>query len=114
MKLIQSIIDEKIKTIAVDFDGTLCEREKFPKIGSPKTELIEWLIEQKKKGIKIILWSCRENDDLFAAIDWCKEYGLEFDAVNENHSSCNLETRKVVADIYIDDRACLPIYEDKI
>ena len=82
MKLIKSIIDEKIKTIAVDFDGTLCEREKFPKIGSPKIELIEWLIEQKKKGMKIILWSCRENDDLLAAVNWCREYGLEFDAVN--------------------------------
>ena len=52
MKLIKSIIDEKIKTIAVDFDGTLCEREKFPKIGSPKIELIEWLIEQKKQRRK--------------------------------------------------------------
>ena len=69
MKLIKSIDDEKIKNIAVDFDGTLCEREKFPQIGSPKLELIEWLIKQKKKGIKIILWSCRENDDLFAVID---------------------------------------------
>ena len=112
MKLIKSINDENIKTIAVDFDGTLCEREKFPQIGVPKTELIEWLIEQKNKGVKIILWSCRENDDLTAAVNWCKEYGLTFDAVNENHSSCNMKTRKVVADIYIDDRSCLPTYED--
>ena len=112
MKLIKSIIDEKIKTIAVDFDGTLCEREKFPQIGSPKTELIEWLIEQKNKGVKIILWSCRENEDLSAAVQWCEKYDLLFDAINENVPSCGLKTRKVVADLYIDDRACVPIYEE--
>ena len=111
MNLIKAISDQKIRTIAVDFDGTLCEREKFPKIGAPKQELIEWLIERKKEGVKIILWTCRENDDLTAAVLWCKKYGLEFDALNENHTSCTLKTRKVVADIYIDDRACLPIYE---
>jgi hypothetical protein len=74
-------------------------------------ELIEWLKEQRSNGTKLILWSCRENEDLAVAVQWCEKYGLKFDAINENIYSCSLKTRKVVADLYIDDRACIPIYE---
>lgn len=108
MKLIKTIPDEKIKSIAVDFDGTLCGKEKFPAIGAPQIDLIDFLKEQRKKGIKIILWTCREGEHLDAAVEWCKSYNLIFDAVNCNLETCNLKTRKVVADIYIDDRACIP------
>ena len=112
MHLIKAIPDEKIGTIAVDFDGTLCERERFPAIGPPKTALIEWLKEKRRCGAKLILWTCREGEDLRAAVAWCADHGLLFDAVNENHAACTLKTRKVVADLYIDDRAALPTYEE--
>ena len=112
MKLINSINEQTLNIIAVDFDGTLCERKKFPHIGEPKLELIEWLKEQRANGTKLILWSCRENEDLSAAVQWCEKYDLLFDAINENVPSCGLKTRKVVADLYIDDRACVPIYEE--
>ena len=36
------------RCIAVDFDGTLCEN-KYPKIGTANTALIEQLKEEKKK-----------------------------------------------------------------
>lgn len=113
MELINGLNGEKINTIAVDFDGTLCERKKFPQIGEPKLELIQWLKAQRSNGVKLILWSCREGEDLCAAVQWCEGYGLTFDAVNENLPSCGLRTRKVIADLYIDDRACVPIYEEK-
>ena len=113
MKLLKNEFIETVKIIAVDFDGTLCERKKFPLIGEPKLELIEWLKEQRANGTKLILWSCRENEDLNAAVKWCEKYDLLFDAINENVPSCALKTRKVVADIYIDDRACVPIYEEE-
>ena len=37
------------RTIAVDFDGTLCEN-RYPKIGEPNTELIRQLNEEQEAG----------------------------------------------------------------
>ena len=69
--------------IAVDFDGTLCE-EKWPGVGPPKIDLINYLIEEQKKGTKLILWTMREGDYLQEALDWCEGLGWIFDAVNDN------------------------------
>lgn len=113
MRMVYNYCLEDIKTIAVDFDGTLCEREKFPEIGKPKTELIQWLKQQQENGKKIILWTCREGETLIGALQWSKDQGLEFDSVNENLPSTGIKTRKVIADIYIDDRSCIPLYEEQ-
>ena len=43
--------------------------------------LINHLIKRKKQGNKIILWTCREGERLQEAVEWCRGYGLEFDAV---------------------------------
>ena len=97
--------------IATDFDGTLCEHN-FPKIGKPYIETINWLIKYKKQGHQIILWTCREGQKLQEAILWCKGYGLEFDAVNENvleQKNQDYAIRKVYADIYLDDRSLNPL-----
>ena len=93
---------------AVDFDGTLCESI-WPGIGAPNIFLIEHLIRRRAQGNKIILWTCREGDKLQAAIEWCKSYGLEFDAINDNLEELKQEfennPRKIFADVYIDDKA---------
>lgn len=99
----------EIKIIAVDFDGTMCTNE-WPNIGKPNYDVINYLKEQKRKGAKLILWTCRNGDDLEAAIRWCKRSGIIFDAVNENLpesiSVFGQDTRKVFAHEYIDDRFC--------
>lgn len=99
-------------TIAVDFDGTLCE-ERWPDIGEPNTMLIDFLIRWQEQGNKVILWTCRENAMLCAAVDWCAEHGLHFDAVNcnlpERISYYNNDSRKIGADYYIDDANALII-----
>ena len=96
---------------AVDFDGTLCENA-WPDIGKPNHSLISTLKKAREKGDKVILWTCRTADRLDDAIAWCKEQGLEFDAVNENLPEIigqfGTESRKVFADIYIDDKAINP------
>ena len=74
---------KSVKIIAVDFDGTLCENS-WPEIGEPNEELIEYLRNRKKDGDKLILWTCRVEDMLQKAVEWCKERNLVFDAVNEN------------------------------
>ena len=70
--------------IAVDFDGTLCEYV-FPEIGKPHETLINDLKRcRKENGDKLILLTCRCGEYLDKAVEWCKEQGLIFDAVNEN------------------------------
>lgn len=98
----------KNNIIAVDFDGTLCEN-RWPEIGEPNEDLITYLKERQKNGDKIILWTCRVGDMLEDAVEWASQYGLIFDAVNENLSEIveafGSDTRKVFANEYIDDRA---------
>lgn len=99
--------ERKYKICAVDFDGTLCE-DMFPAIGSPNVAFIKHLIKCREQGDKIILWTCRVNERLQEAVEWCKSYGLEFDAVNENLPEMiklyGNDCRKVFADVYIDDK----------
>jgi len=96
--------------IATDFDGTLCVH-RYPNIGYRNLPLIEWLIQQRKDGHQLILWTCRNGSLLTEAVSWCKEFGLEFDAINEDvpsikHSDFGREKSiKVYADVYIDDRS---------
>lgn len=73
-------MNRKYTIYCVDFDGTLCE-SRFPDIGKPNIALINHLIKRRKQGNKIILWTCRVNERLQEAVEWCKGYGLEFDAV---------------------------------
>lgn len=102
---------------AVDFDGTLCERN-YPGFGKPNWRLIDWLIERRGEGDKVILWTNRVGKYLKDAVTWCRDRGLEFDAVNENvpeileRYAKTLEEQnvkpspKVTADVFIDDAAC--------
>lgn len=96
------------KIIAVDFDGTLCEN-KWPDIGKPNLKLLNYLKREKKKGAKVILWTCRMDERLENAIEWCKKYHLEFDAINENLpyviEQFGGDSRKIFANEYIDDKA---------
>ena len=98
-------------TIAVDFDGTLCA-DRYPEIGRANEDLIQYLKHMKQRGSKLILWTCRCSQPLEHALDWCLTQGLEFDAVNENVAQTleqyGTESRKISADVYIDDKACWP------
>lgn len=97
--------------IAVDFDGTLCQ-ECFPEIGEANTRLINDLIRRKTLGDKVILWTCREGQVLLDAINWCKLHGLIFDAINDNIPEVieqwGSNSRKITADVYIDDKSQRP------
>lgn len=96
--------------IAVDFDGTLCENA-YPEIGEPKEDIIQVVKNYKENGWKVILWTCRNREQLIQAVDWCLEQGLEFDAINQNIPETQKmfggDTRKVFADIYLDDKNIL-------
>lgn len=95
--------------IAVDFDGTIVEH-KYPAIGEElpfATETLRMLIKDQHR---LILWSVREGKLLDDAIQWCKDRGVEFWAVNKDYPeengtlNNNHFSRKLKADIFIDDR----------
>jgi cytidyltransferase-like protein len=97
------------KVIAVDFDGCICKLA-WPNIGEPNWDIINALKEEKANGTKLILWSCRCGDLLDDAIKACAEWGITFDAVNENIPERLLkygfaDSRKISADEYWDDLA---------
>ena len=98
------------KTIAVDFDGCLCE-SKWPDIGAPRQRVINELIREQAEGARLILWTCREGEQLDAAVMWCLNRGLRFDTVNdnlpENKERFGTNCRKVLADEYWDDKNVL-------
>lgn len=95
--------------LAVDFDGTLAVTD-YPTILSPKRDVIDYCKWQRSLGHTLILNTCREGKALEDAIEWCKQYCLEFDYVNENvpervakYGDC----RKIYADKYLDDHNVL-------
>ena len=103
-------LKEKVAPIwAIDFDGTLSVGNRFPNIGKPNVSLIELLKMARMQGVRLILWSSREGNYLNEAVEWCKDYGLEFDAINDNLPEIvekyGNNSRKVVANLFIDDRA---------
>lgn len=101
-------MSRKYTIYATDFDGTLCSVV-YPGIGLANKALIEHLKKRQKQGNKIILWTCRSGDRLEDAVTWCKMYGLEFDAVNENLPEMieqyGNDSRKIFYDVLIDDKS---------
>ena len=93
--------------LAVDFDGTLVEN-KFPEIGAIRETMWNAVKAYQAIGWKIILWTCRTDDMLDDAVKFCKMNGIVPDAVNENLPEVKAvyggDTRKVFANMYIDDR----------
>lgn len=91
--------------IAVDFDGTIVE-DAYPEVGKPRPFAIKTLQMLAKKH-RLILWTCREGKELEAAVTFCQKNGIDLYAVNRNYpeeDDNNYYSRKIDADIYIDDR----------
>lgn len=96
------------KIVAVDFDGCL-NSCLFPEIGKLDRKLVQSLTDGKFKDYKKVLWTSRDGKALADAVEKCREEGLVFDAVNRNIDEVlymtGNDTRKVYADVYIDDKA---------
>lgn len=95
-------------TIAVDFDGTIVEH-RYPEIGEERPFAIETLKMLVNDHHRLILWSVREGKLLDEAVEWCRERGVEFWAVNRDYRRRHAKTiltttRKLKVDMFIDDR----------
>lgn len=100
------MISSKKPVLAIDFDGTIVDN-KYPSIGKPKLFAFETLKKLQKQGFVLILWTYRDGEKLEEAVEFCKKNGIEFYAVNKSYPEevyTEDISRKINADIFIDDR----------
>lgn len=94
--------------IAVDFDGTIVEH-RYPEIGKEIPFATATLKRLIADGHRLILWSVREGKLLDDAVEWCRQRGVIFYAVNRDFDEDTPElnksyARKIKAHVFIDDR----------
>ncbi|MEN8202397.1 MAG: hydrolase [Bacteroidota bacterium] len=93
--------------IAIDFDGTIVEH-KYPEIGKEIPFAIETIKALQKQKHLLILWTYRSGRELDEAVEYCRQNGIEFYAINSSYPEEEFDedfaSRKIEADIFIDDR----------
>jgi len=92
--------------LAIDFDGTIVE-DAYPKVGKPRIFAFETMKRLQQDGHRLILWTYRSGSKLDEAVAFCKDNGITFYAVNQSFPEekyDNSVSRKIYADMYIDDR----------
>jgi hypothetical protein len=93
--------------IAVDFDGTIVEH-KYPEIGKEILFAFETLRALQKQKHQLILWTYRTGKELEEAVEFCRQNGVEFYAVNKSYPEEvfdeEVTSRKIEVDLFIDDR----------
>ncbi len=93
--------------IAVDFDGTIVEH-KYPEIGKELLFAFDTLKALQKQRHLLVLWTYRSGKELEEAVEYCRQNGVEFYAVNKSYPEEEFDetevSRKIEADLFIDDR----------
>lgn len=108
--------DHNRMVVAVDFDGTIVEKA-YPEIGKPFPHVWSVLKELQAAEYHLVLWTCRYKDKnrdyLQEAVDFCAEYGMFFQDVNDHplfiYTICSQSDaypcpRKIYYDYLIDDK----------
>lgn len=96
------------KIIGVDFDDTLAiSKGTYPEITGEITPVLNYILSEQQMGAYIILITMREGAELEAAVKWCKDRGLVFDAINDNldfmKEFFHNNPRKIFCNEYIDN-----------
>ncbi len=95
------------KVIAIDFDGCIVV-DRYPVIGDLMPYARYSMQRIHELGHKIVINTCRTNEEAFAAYRFLKANDIPIDAFN-----CNVldgvqrygsDTRKISADLYIEDK----------
>lgn len=97
---------DHVPTVAVDLDGTLAEYDGWKGddvIGEPRPGAAESMQRLKKMGVRVIIWTTRGNRDQVGS--WLKEHDIPFDHINRNPDQPEGASDKVIADVYLDDKA---------
>jgi len=98
----------KKRVIAIDFDDTIFADE-YPFVGEPLPGAIDTINKYYNQGHTIIIWSCREGDYAEEAILALEREGVKYHFFNNNApertAKYGYDSRKIGADIFIDDRS---------
>jgi hypothetical protein len=100
------MLPNKDLIIAIDFDGTIVE-DAYPNIGKPMIFAFETMKKLQSEGHRLILWTYRTDKKLQEAVDFCKQQGLEFYAINKSYPEEEFDgkiSRKINATFFVDDR----------
>ncbi|NQY30040.1 MAG: hydrolase [Flavobacteriaceae bacterium] len=100
------MISKEKLLIAIDFDGTIVE-DAYPNVGKSQLFAFETMKRLQNDGHRLILWTYRCGRKLDDAVEFCKQNGIEFYAINNsfpNEEYDGKESRKISADLFIDDR----------
>lgn len=91
--------------IYVDYDQTILPYEPF------EYKLCENVVNTLKNarnlGAKVVLYTCRDNDRLNKALEYCHNIGLEFDDINPTEPFKEGYSQKQYYNILLDDKAGL-------
>ena len=96
--------------ICVDFDGTIVDH-RFPEIGPPVPEALDWLKKWQQAGARLILFTMRSDGEhggqsLSNAVNYLQENGIDLYGINKNPSQVHwTSSPKAYGKIYIDDAA---------
>lgn len=103
----------KGKVIAVDFDRTLTQSETvFPELSTPNYQLVRKLREWSKENT-IIIWTSRSGKHIEPMIEYLLYHDIPFHYINDNPLNPYIpQSRKLFADVYIDDKAVNLNYMD--
>ena len=98
------------RIIAIDFDGTITKNDnQYPVTGTVREEAIEKIKQLYDKGYTLVLWTCRTGRYMEEALSILEKHDVLrcFTAVNKDVVNRVQESRKIVADFYIDDTATM-------
>lgn len=101
--------------LSIDYDDTIVFQD-YPNAGIIKPKAKEVINRLYDEGHKIMIWTCRSHEALETAKEYLKECGVKYHVINENHPDLierwQHDTRKMSADIYIDDKQLGGIPDD--
>ena len=96
--------------LAIDFDGTIVT-DAYPNIGQLLPNAKQCINDlYEKHNCEIVIWTCRTGVEEFNCRNFLIENNMHFTTINQNTPAviCRWnkdDSRKVYADIYIDDRS---------
>ena len=97
-------IEERAKSmvVAVDFDGTITKDNDFPHNIGVVREGCKEAIDYIREKHKVVIWTCRSGEYLEEMVKFLQENGISYDGINADIYTKT--DRKIMADIYIDDK----------
>lgn len=90
------------KILALDLDDTLLH-DAHPDLGSPIDGVIPQLEALRATGWVIVIWTVRNEDKEIS--EHLKRLGIPFDYINDHPWNFKGASRKIYADVYLDNRA---------